>query len=865
MNVLIADNSEDNALLFVQELRRAGYDITYRRVENEPELQDALKDRSWNLAIIKYSTPNLSGAAALGLLKQANPDLPAIIVLDAVDDSALMSIVKDNTRNYILKNDLKRLAAVVERELGAAKLVRQTPPDGQKITVPAPKTRRRIYFILSLVLVVGIGATLSLFFWLRAMKRQQLQHDFNTASRAGMWTIIEHMEQRKSGLLKFANTFYYTYNKKILKGDFTDFPKETGLFLAREPDIKKIMLVSRVTDDGRTKFESAMYYRDKARSQITEQNDKGLLAEAAERPEYFPIHVIEPIKENYDYLGFDLASQDAYREAIDQAVKTGEVLSTGRIPLTFGSGDRFGTALFSPVYETNSYTIEERLANLAGVVGIVIDISRMIETSPGKFNEEEINLYLYDGEADGRLLYYPGASQAGGGVPAPAAPPVIGPAALHFRQKFAMAGRQWTMLATPTPKFLAAHPDYLSWNILVLGLLTTGLAFAYFITSHRHRVHIEQLVTQRTSELSAEIAERKKAEASVQQSNLQLTQWANQVNLHSRELTLLSEMSEQLHACFSTEEAYRVVEQFAKQFFPNDSGALYIMNASKNFLESVVVWGGSSVEPLFTPDECWALRRGQANIVDASHAGTPCRHFSGSTAFGSYMCLPMVAHGETIGVLNIRHPKIFGEVEPTYPLKSKQRLAVTVTEHIALALANLRLHKILREQSIRDPLTGLFNRRYMEESLARDIHRAKRNKTAIGMIMIDIDNFKLFNDSFGHEAGDKILQDLGALIKSQIRDEDLACRYGGEEFLLILPETSPEIVRRRADDLRAKVQALKMDYNNKPLGPITISLGAALFPLNGDTAEAVIKSADDALYRAKRSGKNILTVSAVAD
>ena len=153
----------------------------------------------------------------------------------------------------------------------------------------------------------------------------------------------------------------------------------------------------------------------------------------------------------------------------------------------------------------------------------------------------------------------------------------------------------------------------------------------------------------------------------------------------------------------------------------------------------------------------------------------------------------------------------------------------------------------------------------MEESLERELHRAKRSNSPIGIIMFDIDNFKVFNDTLGHDAGDNVLQALAGLMNAQTRKEDIACRFGGEEFILILPEMTLDKVKERAEDLRSKAQALVLTHKDKPLGPITISLGVAVFPVNGATAEALIKSADKAMYRAKESGKNRVVVSDVAE
>ena len=185
-----------------------------------------------------------------------------------------------------------------------------------------------------------------------------------------------------------------------------------------------------------------------------------------------------------------------------------------------------------------------------------------------------------------------------------------------------------------------------------------------------------------------------------------------------------------------------------------------------------------------------------------------------------------------------------------------------MAEHVGLALSNLKLRSTLKELSIHDPLTNLHNRRYMEEALELELRRAERKKLAVGIIMLDLDHFKAFNDGFGHGAGDELLRRLGALMREHLRSGDVACRYGGEEFLLILPEAPLAVTTRRAEELRQHVKKMSVNYLDKPLGPVTISLGVAVYPENGMDAAELIKSADAALYRAKAEGRDRVVTAA---
>jgi len=197
-------------------------------------------------------------------------------------------------------------------------------------------------------------------------------------------------------------------------------------------------------------------------------------------------------------------------------------------------------------------------------------------------------------------------------------------------------------------------------------------------------------------------------------------------------------------------------------------------------------------------------------------------------------------------------------------MATKQRLAQAVTENIGLALANLKLREALRNQSICDPLTGLFNRRYMEETLERELRRAERKQLSLGIVMIDLDHFKSFNDNFGHEAGDLLLCEFSHYVQNHIRREDVPCRYGGEEFVLIIPESSLEATRRRGEQIRQAVKQLHVEHRGRALGQVTTSVGVAIFPNHGSTAKSLLRVADAALYRAKSEGRDRVVVGNAA-
>lgn len=352
-----------------------------------------------------------------------------------------------------------------------------------------------------------------------------------------------------------------------------------------------------------------------------------------------------------------------------------------------------------------------------------------------------------------------------------------------------------------------------------------------------------------------DVTERKQTAVALQQANENLTSWVNELKQRNREIALLGEMSDVLQACHTVEEAYSAIAQLVQPLFPETSGGIFLIKPSKNIVEAVATWGSPPLpsQKLFKPDDCWALRRGRVHWVEED--GLQCEHAHHALPAQS-LCVPMMAQGKTLGLLHLNSQELGRLTE------AKQQLATTVAEHIALALANLKLRETLQNQSIRDPLTGLFNRRYMEESLEREIYRCDRACVPLSIIMIDIDHFKRFNDRFGHEAGDTVLRELGLFLQKHIRGSDIPCRYGGEELTLILPETSLDIVQQRAEQLRQGVKHLMVLYRNQQLDAIALSLGVACFPEHGLTGEAVLAAADAALYHAKAQGRDrVVTAS----
>jgi diguanylate cyclase (GGDEF)-like protein/PAS domain S-box-containing protein len=319
---------------------------------------------------------------------------------------------------------------------------------------------------------------------------------------------------------------------------------------------------------------------------------------------------------------------------------------------------------------------------------------------------------------------------------------------------------------------------------------------------------------------------------------------------HLREITLLLQNGELLQACHGVEEAYEVIAKAAPRFFSEASGTVFMFPPSRDVLEVRASWGGSPPRG-FAPEDCWALRRGQPHFVADSRHGLMCPHVMAPLP-RSTLCHPLIAQGEVMGILHL---------EASSPLKEDlRRRAGVVGEQMSMALANLGLRETLRNQSIRDPLTGLFNRRYLEETLERELRRAIRAGEPLGVLMIDVDHFKRFNDLHGHEAGDYVLREVAATLRRATRASDVASRMGGEEMVILLPGADLIQAERKADQLRDQVSQLEMKQLGNSLGQVTISVGVSGLPNHGEGAAELLRIADSAMYRSKREGRNRVSV-----
>jgi diguanylate cyclase (GGDEF)-like protein len=356
-----------------------------------------------------------------------------------------------------------------------------------------------------------------------------------------------------------------------------------------------------------------------------------------------------------------------------------------------------------------------------------------------------------------------------------------------------------------------------------------------------------------------EITQRMAAQTQLTEANNRIGVLLEEARRQAAEITKVNELVSLLQACSSATEAYKLVSECLQGLFPQCSGCVTQVNPGAERVDPVIEWGPNPpAGKAYSPSECWALRRGATHILSGSESALRCHHLSGN---GPSVCIPLIANGAAIGTLAMQEQEPWRASAGTQtPAKSESftrrcDLIVAVSRHLTLTMSNLGMREALRLQAVRDPLTGLYNRRYMQEFLDRETVRACRNKRPVSVLALDLDNFKSFNDNFGHATGDLALKLAGEFLLRSVRSDDVACRYGGEEFTIILPECSLQQALRRAEQIRAGLEKRSFEHQGIAL-KVTVSIGVAAFDETTDRVDRLLACADEALYEAKRAGRN---------
>lgn len=327
----------------------------------------------------------------------------------------------------------------------------------------------------------------------------------------------------------------------------------------------------------------------------------------------------------------------------------------------------------------------------------------------------------------------------------------------------------------------------------------------------------------------------------------------------------LNALSCWMQACITQSELFDSLAEWIQPLMPGCSGRVLLSSPVDAQMAVAAQWGEwpSSAErcmTIFCP--VMGSEQPQAKCSRLCHEVHPelvvCPHLPTIThipSLGAHYCAPiMTTDRMALGALAFWQPH--ADALPTELLS----IAEAIAQQLAFTLWRLQHIEDLQQRSIRDPLTGLFNRRYLSETLPHLLHRALRGNQCVSLILLDLDHFKRLNDQFGHLAGDQVLRDFSLFLKGFVRGTDIACRYGGEEFILILPQAPLEKAQERAERIRQGLHYISMNYAGRNLGNVTLSAGVATFPQHGETADMLIAAADQAMYQSKVQGRDRVTV-----
>jgi diguanylate cyclase (GGDEF)-like protein/PAS domain S-box-containing protein len=349
----------------------------------------------------------------------------------------------------------------------------------------------------------------------------------------------------------------------------------------------------------------------------------------------------------------------------------------------------------------------------------------------------------------------------------------------------------------------------------------------------------------------------KTAEGSNTEINDKLVKWLSILDESRNEIALTSKMGSFLQSCINMQEADRVITQFLPLLLPSVDGALYLLNNSTDMYELTSGWGKTvESDETFAADACWAVRHRKAHHFKSGDVEELCAHCTKGMK-RDYLDIPLISQGKILGLLHLEEKDEAEKNNDDNMLTGLgKNLAMIVAGQLAFALSNIRLQEAVREQAIRDTLTGLYNRRYMEQALDKEIRQAARNNASVGVITLDLDSFGKFNDRHGYKSGNLIMRNLGDFLKSNSHPDDIICRGNGDEFAIICPRISPDTLKHRAEGILEGLTYFNKRHQDLYQEPLTLSLGTAIFPDDGHTSEQIIKLADIALNQAVQEGGN---------
>ncbi len=399
---------------------------------------------------------------------------------------------------------------------------------------------------------------------------------------------------------------------------------------------------------------------------------------------------------------------------------------------------------------------------------------------------------------------------------------------------------------------------------LPFGMAAAALAFAWYAWRRaRESEQAKRRWKQAVGKLQLEAVQREHAEASERKARRSLERHLQTQKRRTLHIGLVREMGEYILSAKSRLEILEISSRYLERLLPFHSGAIFLLRGNQQSLKPVKAWGRIELkeEPKLEVQQCWAIRRNRLFEEEPSDRPGLCGHLPQNDHSG-LICVPIICRTQQFGILHFRYGPNHDDEEWLEKRYSERKetleLASALGETLGLYLYNHGLREKLAKESSRDPLTGLLNRRGLEKAVTRELHQHDRDDFRLCLIMLDVDHFKKFNDTYGHDAGDLVLSALAELLSKHVRARDILCRYGGEEFIIVMPNTAVTDVTPHLQDMLVQVAKMPLVFDDAELPRVTISMGLAAWREDAHEWEELVRCADTALYAAKQAGRNRL-------